>query len=735
MPAEVPTTEKSLPSSADKMPTTTQKSNGDLGQTTPVFSYAQAAKGRAPSVSLSLPNGKALSDTPEAGPKRPSMSESRDSTSNPSNSSTKRTASEGREPQGKDFTGDEERPPARLGGIKYTPKSDNDSDTPVVAGLSHRAGSTPSSPEYGATSTSTLPKEDDTCSTANGSSESTWEKQSQMSQNGNKSGDKVDVEKDRQAPTSWDEESSAISASLKEAPPPPVNFWQQRREAQEAEARARLKRSASAQPTRTANLNRGPGHDGGPAKGADTNTEPKKQDNRKKGKNGAGPTEDRPGLGAAKDGMRSVDTADKSTNVAFAGPPPPGDAISWPTPDSAIGEGKEKEKVHERAEKVSDKDTTAAPQTHGKKWLPMAYVPSAVFVTPMHQVRRGGRLLRGTGGRGGSSSNASISAEKPAAGGVNISNGQAPLAAGTERGRGPINSSTTNATVSKGKRASSAGPITPREQWRSGEPTAPEKRNKETDIGSSKSGQSNGTNVNELRGSIVATSNKDPKDKLPSWAASQVSVSDVARNSDNSMHSNTNEDKNTRGKHLENQMSPRGGPERRSEGSIRAPDFAKDFQGGLPMRERGDGRQDRGRGGFRGRGGGNHAYLNSNVPNGHGFPNGHQPQYQSPPGPPAKSHSNHDRSPSQNQGSFYPPTQDPNRHHRNNSRSQSIPYSTQYGRFSNGHQSGAPHLANLQTDLANTYGFQPGQQGIMSAIPYNPFMEEVSLYGMMSMQM
>ena len=167
-----------------------QKSSGELlgGNT---FSYAQAAKGRSPSV----PNTALAAEKPVA----------------------KRTASEGQQTLVDDF---EEQ------------KSSNVNSPP--ANSDENKISLPSSPEYGTASSSTLPKEEDISATQNGSSESPWEKASQSSQSGTKDGEsgKRDVDT-----VSWADESSA-SVSLRDAPPPAINFWEQRKEQLQAKAKA-----------------------------------------------------------------------------------------------------------------------------------------------------------------------------------------------------------------------------------------------------------------------------------------------------------------------------------------------------------------------------------------------------------------------------------------------------------------------------------------------------------------
>ncbi len=726
MPAESPTNDHQQRYSVDKMAAIAQKSSGDLGQTTPPLTYASAAKGRSPSVPSLLSNGKTLSDAAEDGLKRSSSSGSRDTTANPTTTPTKRRASETQMSQVEDVKAGEEEQHMQHDEVKDVIKSNNAAGKPSSAAQLQPVASTPSSPEYCDNSTSSLPKEDDSFSAVNGSSESTWDKQSQTSQNGSKGGEKVDAEKGQAAKISWDEEVSA-SASLKEAPPPPVNIWQQRIAAQKP------KPSTPAQPLKPAIPNISPGNLSSPSKGTETATEQKKQDGKKKGKTVAGPVDERSTQGASKNGSKSAEVGEKTSTLHMPPPPPPGDAMSWPAPESTPSEAKKK--TPERGEK-DEKELSQPPKPHKEKWVPMPLVHSVVFETPFPTARRGGKPPRGGregATRGGNIANASNGSEKPILPGVGTSANQMSPASGLERGRFSLNSSTTNANVSKLKRASSAGPATPRDQRKLGDSTSTEKR-KDFENTPAKASQSNsnnsnnGTNAKETRKPSVPVATKDPQSE---WSTRIVPLNGVTATI-NSVQSNRDEDTKNLSLPSDALVSPRaGGPERRSEGSIKPADLARDFQANVPMRDRGEGRPERGRGGYRGRGGPNHAFFSSNLQNGHGFTNGQQMQYQPAQ---AKTQPNQEGSPSHSQSPYYQPTQQYGRHNRSNSRSQSIPHSTPYGRFSNGHHSGAPHLANLQTDVANEYGFQPGNNGIMSAVPYNPWLE-LPVFGMVSMQM
>lgn len=438
-------------------------------------------------------------------------------------------------------------------------------------------------------------------------------------------------------------------------------------------------------------------------------------------------------------GSRSPDV-DKSSPTVAAPPPPPGDAISWPTPDSAQGE--EKKKAHERAEKA-EKEKAPAAKPHGKdKWVPVPYVPTAVFNTPLPQTRRGGRPARGGrdgNTRGGNAVHGINGTEKVVAGSTgNTTSGISTNS--NERGKVDLSISKNQTVTSKIKRAASAGPPTIREQRKATDSNMAENFN-DGDARPSKGYQTADLPSNEFRRASAATPIDDNKARRSSTNQQMIGVGhNSAKTPQNMVEKEESYHNAPQDTHVHSRYNT---PDRRSENSTKPQDYARDFHSQVPNRERGEGRGDRSRGGgFRNRGAGNHAFSNSGQGSGHGFLHGHPSQHQTAnPQQLPKSQSNHERHASHSQNASYNQSQSISRSFRSGSRSHSIQHSSPYSRFSNGpngpHQ-GPPHLANLQTDLANSFGYQPGQQGVMSAIPYNAYMEQmsqVSLFGMVSMQM
>lgn len=718
MPAELTASDLAQNPPADKMNNGTQDRLGELPQPVPAFSYAQAAKGRSPSVPSTLPAGKAQSDTTEVNDKKNVSSEARDAIAGPGNTHTKRTASEARAPHVVDISVNGDQSPDESSEVKDPKKEALDTEEPAVAGQSQPGVSAPSISDDDTTSTSTLLKEEDAFSVVNGSSDSTSDKQSQTSMNGTKPHERPGVEKEDNVISSWDEEVSVAPPALKEAPPPQVNVWKQR-------SAAKQQGAMPTQQPKPANPIVGGANTSEAMKGSSAVVEPKKPEIRRKTRSGPGPVEDPTPSGNGKDTSKTVEAVDRNGATLMAPPPPPpGDAMSWPTPDSSAGDGKKKSQ--DRPEK-GEKDVGLTPKPHGKdKWVAVPFVPSAVFNTPVPTSRRGGRAPRGgreADNRGRNVVPAHSGSEKPSVAGAK--SGHSPTSGGQELSKANL-ASTANASAAKPKRATSAGPTTPREQRKSVDGSVHEKR-KDGEFAISKPNQ---TASNVSRRPSAPTTSKDsqmiyPSGTIegsePSWRSTIVNNHTQAGRTDQVALADANVQKTN-------------GHERRGEGFNKTAEYNKDFYGNGSSRERGESRPERGRGGYRGRGGSNHAYYNPNMANGHGFSNGYTSQHQPSAASPSKLQSNHDRLSTQSHG-FYQSAHHQPRHHRTNSRSQSISHASPYGRFSNGHHGGPAHLPNLQTDLANEYGYLPAHQGAMTAVPFNPYAEPPSVFGMVNLQM
>ena len=726
------------------MSAVTQKPLGDLAVATPAFSYAQAAKGRSSSGPSTLSPPKAVAGSSDFESKTTPEGKNKAAGEDPL---LKRAASEGYHP----LCGEE----LNIGtASERSLQISNDSGVTSASASStknHQESrvvvSTPSSPDCGVTSISTLPKEEDLFSTAIASSDSTWEKLSQGSQNGSKQNEKADSEKEVNGNVFLDEDMQIPPdpPPLKDAPPPAVNFWQQRKEAQDAKAKA-AKLSNNFKPPVSAGESNGlfPGT----LKPSEIAVEQKKKANQGQVQGAKEYSNIALGAASAKDNSRLGEHRGKGEEFLNKGnhkvsqimypekitaaatvpppPPPPGDAMSWPTPDSAQDEWKKK--AQERAEKA-DKEKSPVSKFHGKeKWIPVPHVPTPKFSTPLPTARRGGRAPRGgrDGGPRGGSINHNL--EKSSLG-PDVSSTTNDLFT-NDRAKFDPNTPKTLSGAAKTKRASSAGPATGRDQHKNSDMVIVD-RHKESDSALQKGYQQNGL---ETRGSSASVQNDrrgDSSQPGPHHRNSREPSTKAVQSSydRNDRHSNATED---------NFLNSRSASsEWRSEAPSRAPDFGRDFHNPVIGRDRGEGRQERNRGGHRSRATANHGFVNSTFSNGQAPTNGPIAQHQyTPAAHPTKSHSHHERHNSQTFNHNYAPFQSQNRSFRSGSRSQSIAHPSSYGRFGPGPQSSANHHPpHIQTDLANAYGYQPGSQGIMSAHPFNAYAEQYKIIGMVTTQM
>lgn len=425
-------------------------------------------------------------------------------------------------------------------------------------------------------------------------------------------------------------------------------------------------------------------------------------------------------------GKRPIDTTKPVVGNA-APPPPPGDAISWPTPDSAQEE--EKKKLQDRSEK-GDKDRPSTTKAHGReKWVPVPYVPSAVFNTPLPPSRRGGRAARGArdvGGRGGHTIHNNCGGDRSPTAGPN-SSGDVP-APNTERNRGDMGPPRGGTFSSRPKRAVSAGPPTVREQRRTTEPSLQDKREEPLPAGQKSLQNTRSTTIGSRRASTATQTENSQVNGQVSPLRSRSDAQSGKR-----VFSNSTEYEQGQQSNHPDHTSARSVSDRRNEGSTRQLDSFRDNNNFVHSRDRGEGRGERGRGGFRGRGGHN-GFSNSHSINNPSMSSS-QPNNQPPQGyVQSKSQSYSERQAAQMQGAPFASTPRDSRHYRTSSRSHSIPNPNSFSRFP-GPPGANPHLPALQTDLANMYGYQPGQQAVMSAMSYHPYMEQIQLLGMVQMQM
>jgi la-related protein 1 len=675
------------------MSSTTSRSAGEATTTPPVFSYAQAAKGRTTAnTSSGVTSNQATSgvSTPAKGPN--SM------TNTPS-------------------VGSERGDQSVNGSIDIPNKVEQpvEANSKLKGSASTRSDSRPGSPSFGTASTLTLPKEekDDFILVGGPTTESSRERSShsggtekgventegKRSKKGKKqkNAEKEALEKEKAA------EEAKLQEQLVPAPLPAVNFWLQRKEeaaktkpspAPALNTQPSAESTIAADPPRSPETKRRGGksnltEDSEKSGGANHNGMIKDSPNSVKMQKKANETsskskEDQPSKRAGPRGGRVSEKEEKSPTTQL--PPPVEDAMSWPTPETALEE--EKRKVHEKPEKEEKDDSSSNKPRPKEKWQTLPYVPSVAFNTPLPS--RGGR------GRGG------------ARGGTRAEGGRtAHVNATSTAGDKTQNASTTTASGADADKRVSRGDA-PRAA------SLPPNQNKRPSSDpSSARDQRKPAPLEKPRGAMTRG---EPSDIRNTSFGEEISETSADQNSMRSDARNLKQDQSA--SHDAHAHS-KSNTERRSEPNIRT-----GYEQSTP---RAEGRPDRGRGGFRGRG--NHNYQNGQHPP-HVFTNGHNSQH--PNGYPGR----------QGSGPYSPPLQGaPYGNHfpvsssrggrGGNSRSQSIPNSAMYPRFPNGGP--GQHIPPpLQT--SNMYDYTQPMQS-MSAAPFNPYIDHASVLAMVKMQL
>ena len=667
----------------------------------PTFSYAQAAKGRAASsttsaiqssqatsgVSTPAKDSVSAAHTPSASVNGAAGSDSGDRTVNGNHDVVSKV-----DPLGV--------------GIAMEPRS-----KPLT-----NSGSLPDSPSFGTASTSTLPKEEEVTLAAGGL-EGNWRNhQSSPGTETNEGRRGKKGKKQRNTEKEPEKEKEEVKQEvLVAAPPPMVNIWQQRKEAAAAKASpspsvpqssqafniASTNDSVSGQSIKTAEMKRR-GKSGEEADNSQIATQSGNYKDvsasakgQKKGSDGMIKAKDDNTKRTAPRGSRGTEKDDSPQINQL--PPPVEDAISWPTPETALEE--DKRKAQEKPEKEGKDESVSNKSRPKEKWMHVPFVPSVNFATPIPgrgaRGRGGGRGGRDANGRGSHSSNAGATQEKAG----QSSTSTAGAAGDVEtRGRGD----------SSGGRAASLPP---------------------------NSSKRPASDTRERKQPASSTVEK-PKPQAGTAAKGEFSPSAMPSQAAEAGESHQNQQgvrgddskKTDQSQGSPNESNPKAGSADRREPAVRGSEqfrdggsFSKDNG---QARERADGQSNRGRGNFRGGRGNNHNYPNAQNPQ-QTFANGHAAQPTN--GFPPRHNSNPYSSPIQQApfpNQFMP---NPSRGGRGGSRSQSIPNTAMFPRFP-----GQP-MQPLQTNHA-MFDYQNMQP--MSATPYNPFnMESYSVLAMVTMQL
>lgn len=678
------------------MSATQVRPNGESAPAPAVFSYAQAAKGRATSTTATA-------------------IQSHQSGASGISTPNKETSSVVNTPSGGSDRGDR----SVNGSVELLSKEDSNGYIAAQdekAPVSLKSVSNPASPSFGTASTATLPKEETDEFTLVGPSESSRDR---VSQSGHASVEKFaepgegrkskktkkqkNSEKERDAEREKEKEKEETKPeNLIPAPIPTVNFWQQRKE-----EFAKIKPvMVSGQVASVADIpvkidpsstqkKRGKGSsvdDEKYTQGTQNGTRDGVHAVRgqKKGPEGSNKAkEDHSNKRVGARGSRLNEKDEKSNQL----PPPVEDAISWPTPEAVVEDEKRKPQ-----EKVERDDRDDGNQNKNRpKWVTIPFVAPVIFNTPMPT--RGGRGRGGArGGRG--------EGGRPREG-VNGTNGAAPGphedGAPSAEGDGALNSSVRAASQPPSRKQQS-------EQMSARKPTVAHSTDK--------------SKVSRVESNAAAEGRTAPSgvqmEQFDTGLDRKQSHHDSSKGAKPEHVSNTYQESYTRG-------------ERKHDSSSKGTDSHRETvpptkDNGYPPRDRSDGRSDRGRGGYRGRG------VHGNFTNGQTHPqhsfmstgqgtqlsNGYSARQNSAPySPPLQ------QAPFSNQ---YPTS----RGGRGGSRSQSIPGPAMYGRFG---PSGAPlpqHMAPIQTS-SSMFDYQQLQP--LSAAPYNSYVDESSLVQLVTMQL
>ncbi|KAJ6103066.1 hypothetical protein N7486_005493 [Penicillium sp. IBT 16267x] len=610
----------------------------------PTFSYAQAAKGASETPVPAKP----VSTEPEKTESKPE-----EQTNNvPAEPVT--TTSETETPQETE---------------KATTSVDDDAEFTTVtskhANRSKAVHSRTSSPSV--RSTAAHSKDGESSNTSNGTQEPSAEKQAQSDIKAEKAGNDAEEQKEKSGKSEKSEkteksdksekaEKSTPPKELKAAPLPSVNIWLQRKEAQQAKAKTSPAPTAS-------KANSGKATDENQQDLPKTNSKKKGTDSPQEGTKG----------GKKADGAKARDGA----------LPPVEDASSWPTPEVAIGE--DKKKAQEKTDKTEKAEKSPVMRAHGKeKWMPVNYVPTAVFNTPLPSAGRGGRrAARGgrDGGRGGSHATGAAAGEKVASG----QHAPAPVGkqASGERGRNEAANGRA-ASLPAQTRHSTSSDVTHPE----GRKAPAVERNNRPQRGAEDDAASNGKQANG--GENTARPQRDGK------------------------QSNRNNDgRNAKGSNLavDSQAAARANDRRFDSGSKSADVNREAGANGFQdfNRERGDSRAERGgRGANRGRGGTYSGFPGQNGQFGHMGNNFASKNF----GFNDRQRSQHGVANGSQQGN------------RMSLRSPSLTGSANpYGVYP------------FPSDINTMYPYQAVNPGPMSAVPYQQYMEPYSLMNMLSMQL
>lgn len=504
--------------------------------------------------------------------------------------------------------------------------------------------------------------------------------------------------------------SSIVEKELKAAPIPVVNIWAQRSQTFQAKLKEQATQRQTTTPgsqTRTRpsatssddSKKRMPGRDNATSEVTTTQSG-------KVTSNGRLPREPH----GSDISPRSIAQANGTSAVQQQ--PPPVDVASWPTPETTIVDAGRRSSTREQNERGEIADTK--PSSRKKEWTAMPFVPSVRFETQIPgAARRGGRPANSRGGgRGAMTAHGERSTEKSEVGSM----GPPPLpktASDQDRGR--------KSNAARSSRASSIPNEGPKVSGTDDQlPTSAIPAMKDTAIASespapgtqSPSTQDPSRSSSRQPAHLESGRTQKPEFDMNPFQVSEVAQSPTRQPQQNERQKSSNGDSRGATESAEKSQSKEWQKER-----------SGNAQKSENWRARGE-RSERGRGSYRGRGahaGYNNPSFTSPLPQ-----NGFEANKQGG--------QSDIRARQQSQ-----PFSSPFNSNRSNPRSQSIPVHMLQGSGFYQPGPGFPQtLPPIQTEVGyNSYGQMPSGMpaGIMSAMPYNDQLNGYALMSMVSTQL
>lgn len=554
------------------------------------------------------------------------------------------------------------------------------------------------SPEIGASTASTVTKDDDVSSVPNTSSDSTWENKSQASNSVDKS---IEPSEKTSQKGKGKKREQQPAKPLQEAPLPTVNIWQQRAELWQKPGRPAVTGSVSSgtAPKQDKDANSADVKSGAISTEAKSfSVEEKSEATRQQSKTETDVKK------STKSRPQEKESKEIPTVFRL---PPDRDQESWPTMDAAIDE--DRKKAQEKTDK-SDKERkgSVGAKAGGKgQWVKVPFVPSVNFSTPLPSTgaRRGGRSTA----RGGAQSGGRFNTNGPEK--DTSSPGALPTGDQSRRGRPDAS---TRETSPKAKRNASAGSLAAKEKpiQSNGDKSA---KSAQGDIDAQPRGNGVLTETQNNASGLGQhntfprpySSNRPNKGRRADW-----SVPDRKKDSESSLpkENGVTNDRSSSTQTDVPEESERRAPNHADGQSLhQSKRGSSERYGGYNGRER--------RGGARGNRGGNFS-------SGHQFTNGHMSikQQSAYPGPMSPTAFNPEQTPYFPQPRF------------RNPRSQSVNGDSMY-RMSN--QYGGPQQMNPVNTYLSGNGFDfPMMQHPMSAVPFNQYgVDQFALFSMVTTQL